>query len=113
MKIAFVYSENNIIYNKYFQDLVESIKELTCEMVECDELISKVSRKKYDLYVVISNTKEEFEANLPKVKDKPLLITRNLNSIFIGQVIDNVKDILYSEGKTDNIARRILYIAGK
>lgn len=113
MKIAFVYSENNIEYNQFIQKIVEVLERKTNENIEYNQIISKVTRKKYDLYIVISNDIEDFEFNLSKIKDKPLLITRKLRSAFIEKVIGCVKDIVYLDGKIDVISNRIIDIANK
>ena len=113
MKIAFVYSENHIEYNQFVQKILEILERKTNENIEYNQIISKVTRKKYDLYIVISNDMEDFEFNLSKIKDKPLLITRNLKSAFIEKVIDSVIDIVYLDGKIDVISNRIIDVANK
>lgn len=108
MKIAFVYSESYSNYNEFTEKIIECLKERLKEEIEHTKIISKVTRKKYDLYVVISNDIDDFKFNLSKIKNKPLLITNNLQSKFIEDVLDDVIDIVYLQSKPEIIVNRII-----
>lgn len=108
MKIAFVYSESYSNYDKFVEEIVEGLKKRLNEEIEYTKIISKITRKKYDLYVVISNDIDDFKFNLSKIKNSPLLITSNLQSKFIQDVLDDVLDIVYLQSKPAVIVNRII-----
>lgn len=107
MKIAFVYSEGSN-YTEFTEKIIEHLRKRVKKEIEHTKIISKVTRKKYDLYVVISNDIEDFKFNLAKIKNKPLLITNNLKSKFIENVIHDVLDIVYLQSKPEIIVNRII-----
>lgn len=108
MKIAFIYSEK---YTKY-EKLIDSIMMDIGSYKENSEYIfevntSKATRKKYDLYVVFSDDKEDFDNNTSKLKLKPILITSNLNAEYITYTVTKVVDIIYSKNNVSTIINRI------
>lgn len=105
MKIAFVYSKD---YGEFVLKVVECLKKRLNQEVECTEITSKATRKKYDLYVAVSNDFDDFKINLAKCKSRPLLITDNLDSNYIENVLSYVLDIVYLQSKPDIIVNRII-----
>lgn len=108
MKIAFIYSEKNKRYEKIIESIINELKnDKTNTQNVFDINIAKNSRKKYDLYVVFSDEKEEFDIDIMGLKGKPMLITSNLTSEYINYVITKVTDIVYSENNISTIINRI------
>lgn len=108
LKIAFIYSEKNKGYEKTIESIINELKnEKSNTQNVFDINIAKNSRKKYDLYVVFSDDKEDFDIDIMGLKGKPMLITNNLTSEYINYVITKVTDIVYSENNIATILNRI------
>ena len=116
MKIAFIYSEKNKKYEKLIQSIINELKNQKSNTQNVfDVNIAKNSRKKYDLYVLFTDDVEDFNLCYSKIKskNKPILITQNLQESYIRSVIGLVKDIIYSKSNTEVIANRLFNIMVK
>ena len=108
LKIAFIYSEKNKRYEKVIQSIINELKNQKSNTQQVFDInIAKNSRKKYDLYIVFSDDKEDFNIDIMGLKVKPMLITNNLTSEYINYVITKVTDIVYSENNISTIIKRI------
>ena len=108
MKVGFIYSEKSKGYEELIQKIIDTLaKEYSSILVE--NIQNKVTRKKYDLYVLFSDDFSDTEYNLNKYKcnNKVILITSNLNEKYITYCIDKVKDIVYAKNTMETIYKRI------
>ena len=114
MKVAVIYSTK---YNEY-EDLVQTIinkidKETGLNYnrkIETEYITHEFQiRKKYDMYILLSDDIEDFELNFSKIKYKTniILITKNLSESYISKVIVHVRDIIYAKNNIDTIMKRI------
>ena len=117
MKIAFICSEKYSRYDDKIKEIVENVNNKLIKNMQQVEInqITIATRKKYDLYFVVTNDLEDFNLICSKVKPKinPVLITKNLEEKFIRSVIFSVKDILYIDNSLEVITNRIVSIIGK
>jgi len=117
LKIGFVCSEKYSRYDKLIKEIVDSVnKRLVKEgqAVETSQIILG-TRKKYDLYIFITDDIDDFNFSYSKIKpkSKPILITQNLEDKYIRAVIGFVTDIIYGKNNVEVIANRIISIIGK
>lgn len=117
MKVAFVCSEKYSKYDDKIRKIIESVNNRLIKNMQQAEInqIAIGTRKKYDLYFIVTNDIEDFNLICSKVKSKrnPVLITKNLEEKFIRSVIFSVKDILYIDNSLEVITNRIVSIIGK
>ncbi len=117
MKIAFINSEKYSKYNDKIKEIVENVNNRLVKNMQQAEVnqVAIGTRKKYDLYFVITDDIEDFNLVCLKIKPKinPVLITKNLEEKFIRSVIFSVKDILYIDNSIEVITNRIASIIGK
>lgn len=117
MKVAFVCSEKYIEYNNLTKEIVENVNNTLAKNKQDVQSyqVSIGTRKKYDMYFVITDDLVDFNLVCSKIKpgSNPVLITKNLEEKFIRSVIFSVKDILYIKNSINIITNRIVNIIGK
>ena len=117
MKIGFLCSEKYSKYDGLIENIIECMnKKVSIEKqaIENSKIVLS-TRKKYDLYVLFTDDVEDFNLCYSKIKskNKPILITQNLQESYIRSVIGLVKDIIYSKSNTEVIANRLFNIMVK
>ncbi len=109
MKVGFTYSEK---YSKYKMLIEKVINEISRSLVNnqiiVESSIVKSSRKKYDLYIICCDSKEDFDINFSKSKARSILITENLEEEYIAYVVNYVTDVIYAKNNIETIVRRII-----
>ena len=111
MKVGFVYSEKYSCYDELLREIIEDIKEkVKDEEVEARNIVCKSNRKKYDLYVILSDDIENLKNSICKFKckSKAVLITENLSEEYIRYALNDVIDIVYAKNNIENITNRII-----
>lgn len=117
MKIGLVCSEKYSGYDNLIKDVLDNINKRlikTEQAIETSQVILG-TRKKYDLYIFITDDIEDFNFSYSKIKpkSKPILITQNLGENYIKSVISYVTDIVYSKNNIEIIADRIISVIEK
>ena len=117
MKVAFVSSGKYIEYDSLIKEIVENVNNKLVKNKQEVEInhVLMTTRKKFELYFVITDDVEDFNTICSKIKPKvnPVLITKNLEEKYIRSVIFSVKDILYIKNNIDIITNRVVSIIGK
>ena len=117
MKIGFICSEKYFKYDKLIKEIIDNINNNLQKKGQAvaSAQVGLNTRKKYDLYIVVTDDIDDFELICSKIKSKskPILITQNLDEKYIRTVITLVADIIYIKSSIEIISNRLVNIIKK
>ena len=118
MNILFIYKLDNENYNEIVNKIEENIKGLIKDTIINLSRKEKVNVKsKTDIYVILSDDSEEVDIYFEKIKDKnkTIILTSNLSSSNILNLIKNTKNVCYMKNDVRILVKKIynVYLENK
>lgn len=110
MDILFIYNLENKDYEEVTLKIEESMKEIIKEKMINVKRKDKVNtRTKADVYVILSDESKQSDAFYEKIKNKnkSIVLTKNLSSSHILNLINHTKNICYMKNDVRIIVRKI------
>jgi len=118
MNILFIYNLEKIEFKNVSLKIEESIKNIMKDTIINIVRKDKVNyRLKSDIYVILSDNHEEISEYFEKIKDKnkSIVLTNNISSSNILNIIENTKNVCYMKNDIEILVRKIynVYIESK
>jgi len=118
MNILFIYNLEKIEFKNVSLKIEESIKNIMKDTIINIVRKDKVNyRLKPDIYVILSDNHEEISEYFTKIKNKnkSIVLTNNISSSNILNIIENTKNVCYMKNDIEILVRKIynVYIEGK
>lgn len=110
MDILFIYNLENKDYDEVTLKVEEGMKDIIKEKMINVKRKDKINtRTKADVYVILSDESEEIDVFYEKLKNKnkSIVLTRNLSSSHILNLINHTKNICYMKNDVRIIVRKI------
>ncbi|MDD2376866.1 MAG: hypothetical protein PHD15_05505 [Clostridia bacterium] len=118
MNILFIYNLEKIEFKNISLKIEESIKNIMKDTIINIVRKDKVSyRLKPDIYVILSDDHDKVAGYFEKIKDKnkSIVLTNNISSSNILNIIENTKNVCYMKNDIEILVRKIynVYIESK
>lgn len=118
MNILFIYKLDNEDYSGIVNKIEENIKELVKDTVINLSRKDKINVKvKADICVILSDDSEEVDIYFEKIRDKnkTIVLTNNLSSSNILNLIKNTKNVCYMKNDVRILVKKIynVYLENK
>lgn len=118
MNILFIYNLEKIEFKNVSLKIEESIKNIMKDTIINIVRKDKVNyRFKPDVYVILSDEHEEISEYFEKIKNKnkSIVLTNNISSSNILNIIENTKNVCYMKNDIEILVRKIynVYIESK